>query len=818
MTGTRFPLEVQPSIPPRLARLSELANDLLYSWDRQVRGLFFRLDRELWEACGHNPKVFLRRVAQDKLDAAVDDRIFMEDYNRALSVYDVYLESPMRAEIAEDVDPENDLVAYFCAEFGFHESVPLYSGGLGILAGDHCKAASDLVLPFIAVGLLYRRGYFTQTVDGQGNQVAHYMMTHFEDIPVTPAVDEHEKELHVSVPMDGHDVVFKVWQAQAGHIILYLLDADLPENSDEDRRITYQLYGGDSTTRIQQEIALGIGGVRALRALGHRPTVWHINEGHAAFQILERARERVAQGMDFYSAMELIAAGTVYTTHTPVPAGHDIFDPALFTRFFSDYAHELKVSLEDLMKLGHSPSNHGGFNMTALAMRGSRFQNGVSRIHGGVASNMEGYMRFDRTWRNELLDEDYWQRIDTIPDQNYWSVRQTLKAELMDGVRERATKQLRRNGCSDVQIDRMVRHLSSSETDILTLGFARRFATYKRALLLFSDPLRLARIVNDPNRPVLIMFAGKAHPSDVPGQELIRTIHEYSRRPEFEGKIILLENYDLALARKLVSGVDVWLNTPEYPLEASGTSGQKAGINGIVNLSVLDGWWGEGYNGENGWAITPHGQQYDSAFRDREEALTLLDILEHEVVPLYYKRNGHGYSEGWVATSKASMKSVMPHFNAQRMVMDYVRKFYGPAIRQRRMLIADDARPARELAQWKSRVFAAWSGVGLRRIDDTRTEILAGESLVIQVAARLNGLQADDVLLECLVGTADSASDFSFDNRYFFDAVRELENGETLFELKLSPELAGLQFYKVRMYPWHELLSHPFEMGFMIWL
>ncbi len=852
MTGTRFSLEVQPRIPPRLARLNELANDLLYSWDRQVRGLFFRLDRDLWEQCGHNPKVFLRRVAQEKLEEAVNDRIFMEDYNRALSVYDVYLEAPMRPETAAEIDPKSDLVAYFCAEFGFHESVPLYSGGLGILAGDHCKAASDLMLPFIAVGLLYRRGYFTQTVDGQGNQIAHYTPTNFADIPVTPAVDDGSAELHVTVPMDGREVVFKVWQAKAGHITLYLLDSDLPVNREEDRRITYQLYGGDKTTRIQQEIALGIGGVRALRALGHEPTVWHINEGHAAFQILERMRERVAEGIDFHAALELVAAGTVYTTHTPVPAGHDIFDPALFTKYFSEYVRELKIPMEELMKLGHSPSNHGGFNMTALAMRGSRFQNGVSRIHGGVASRMEGYvwpqvppeenpvhyvtngvhvptflarewvnlfdMRFDRTWRNELLDDEYWERVDTIPDQNYWSVRQTLKAELLDVVRERATQQHRRNGCSDVQINRLVRHLSSSETDILTLGFARRFATYKRALLIFSDPERLARIVNDPERPVLIMFAGKAHPSDVPGQELIRTIHEYSHRPEFEGKIILLENYDLALARKLVTGVDVWINTPEYPLEASGTSGEKAGINGVVNLSVLDGWWGEGYNGDNGWAITPHGVQYDPAFRDREEAQTLLDILEQEIVPLYYERDGHGYSEGWVAKSKASMKSVMPRFNAQRMVMDYVRDFYGPAIRHRRALLADDARPAQDLAQWKTRVYTAWPEVSLSRVDDGRTEILAGESLVIQVAARLNGLRPDDVHVECLVGTSDGADKFALDNRYFFEAMRETDSGETIFELNLAPELSGLQFYKIRMYPWHKLLCHPFEMGFMIWL
>ncbi len=833
-------------------RLEELANDLLYSWDRQVRGLFFRLDRELWEASSHNPKLFLRRVSQEALERAAEDRIFMEDYNRALTVYDIYLNEPMRPEVQGHLDPDKDLVAYFCAEFGLHESVPLYSGGLGILAGDHCKAASDLTLPFVGVGLLYHRGYFNQTIDGQGNQIAHFTPTDFNDLPIQPALDASGDEIRVSVEIEHRTVELKVWIAKAGHIKLILLDSYLPENTDDDRRITYQLYGGDSRMRIQQEIVLGLGGVRALRALGYQPTVWHINEGHAAFQILERIREHVEQGMDFTTALEMISARTVFTTHTPVPAGHDIFDPELFTAHFKNYAEKLKIPLADLMTMGHSPSNHGGFNMTALALRGSRFHNGVSEIHGAVASQMEGYiwpqippdenpmsyvtngvhvptflarewvnlfdMRFDRTWRSELLNDAYWDRIDTIADQNYWSVRQSLKSELLDDVRDRAIRQHRRNGCSDVQIDRLIEHLTSGETDILTLGFARRFATYKRALLLFSDPERLARIVNDPERPVLIMFAGKAHPSDVPGQELIRTISEYSRQPEFEGKIILLEGYDISLARKLVTGVDVWLNTPEYPMEASGTSGQKAGINGVVNLSVLDGWWGEGYNGENGWAITPHGEQYDVGFRDKEEAHTLMDILEHEVVPLYYERNGHGYSEGWVNKSKASMKSILPQFNAQRMVMDYVTEFYGPASRQGMELSSDKGKPAKALAQWKQKVADVWNGVSIRRLGDTPAEIKAGNSLPLRVAARLNGLSPEDVRVECLVGTQSELGELEVDATYFFTTTGKNDEGEDLFELDLLPRLSGLQYYQIRMHPHHMLQSQPYETGHLIWI
>ncbi|HKK05033.1 MAG TPA: alpha-glucan family phosphorylase [Gammaproteobacteria bacterium] len=859
MSGTRFSLEVQPRIPAKLARLEELASDLLYSWDRQVRGLFFRLDRDLWEACGHNPTVFMRRISQDRLEEATHDRIFMEDYNRVLTVYDGYNAEPMRADLGPLLDPQEDLIAYFCAEFGLHESVPIYSGGLGILAGDHCKAASDLGLPFVAVGLLYRQGYFTQTIDGQGNQVAHYTPTDFADLPVTPAVNGAGEEIHVEVQLPGRTVMLKVWHAKAGHIDLYLLDSDLPDNRGEDRRITYQLYGGDVNTRIQQEIVLGIGGVRALDALGLTPSVWHINEGHAAFQILERCRSLVAQNMDFDSALELVAAATVFTTHTPVPAGHDIFDPQLFATYFEGYARELGIAMEKLRELGISPSNHGGFNMTALAMRGSRHHNGVSRIHGSVASRMEGYvwpqiphdenpigyvtngvhvptflarewvnlfdMRFDREWRSELLNEEYWERIDDIPDQSYWSVRQTLKAELLEEVCARATRQCRRNGVSEVVIERLTRHLSPKETDVLTLGFARRFATYKRATLMFADPERLARLLNDPERPVVVLFAGKAHPHDVPGQELIRTIQAYSRRPEFEGKIIMLEDYDLSLGRKLVTGVDVWVNNPQYPLEASGTSGQKAGINGVINLSVLDGWWGEGYNEENGWGITPHGPQYDADFRDREESQALLDLLEEQVIPLYYQRNGHGYSDGWVRKSKASMKSIMPHFNAQRMVVDYVKFYYVPAKDHCRRLAADDRSPTHELAAWKTRVKERWPGTHMKRLDPGSPKLMHGDTLPIRVAAELNGLAAEDVVVECLVGVENDSGEFEVKDRFVLkaespgsDAVESAPGSEVVFSLDFCPRLSGLQYYKIRMYPYHRLLSHPFETGCMIWL
>lgn len=849
MTETRFKLEVRPHVPEKLAGLEKLATDLLYTWDRGVRGLFYRLDPSLWESCHHNPKLFLRRVAQRTLNAAVDDTVYMEEYNRVLSAYQTYQDKPTSKKVMEHLDLKQDRVAYFCAEFGFHESFPIYSGGLGILAGDHCKAASDLGVPFVAVGLLYRQGYFTQTIDGNGNQIAQYHSLSFDELVVSPARDAQGGELCVDIDVNGHVVKLKVWHVKAGHIDLYLLDTDLEVNSPEDRSITFQLYGGDKSTRIQQEIVLGIGGVRALRALGIAPTVWHINEGHAAFQIVERCREQVLAGLDFASALEFVAASTIFTTHTPVPAGHDIFEAGQMTHYFSGYVKDLGINMEQFLSLGNTPANHGGFNMTALALRGSRHHNGVSRIHSNVASKMEGYiwpqiphdenpithvtngvhvptflarewvnlfdMRF-REWRNEMLNQKFWASLDGIPDHRFWSLRQELKSQMLEDVYHRTLDRFYRAGHCEAIISRISQFVSKPDTNVLILGFARRFATYKRATLLFQDPQRLARLLNNPERPVLILFAGKAHPKDLPGQELIRTIHEYSLRPEFIGKLILLEGYDMALARKLVTGVDVWINTPAYPLEASGTSGQKAAINGVINLSVLDGWWGEGYNGMNGYAIHPHEQHTDPARRDKEESTDLLNILESEIIPTFFSTNTQGYSPAWVKMSKESMKSCIPTFNSQRMVYDYVSKFYGPASRQFRKFSEDNARPAKLLAQWKQRVRERWAGVSLQRNDTVIDKILDGETLTIQVSAQLHGLTPNDVIIECIIGTQDDEV-FNRQSQLRFTFVRQ-DNDRHLFELKLRPDLPGLSYYMIRMYPHHELLSHPFELGFMCWV
>lgn len=849
-TGTPFIIVVNPKIPPRLARLEELANNLWYSWDRSTRTLFSRLDPKLWKAVGHNPKDFLKRVDESLLLQAAEDQVFMANYNSILSAYDSYHSELVKNGHTTGFLP-HDLVAYFCFEFGFHESFPIYSGGLGILAGDHCKAASDMRLPFIGVGLLYRQGYFSQTIDEEGTQQVTYTDSDFDAFPVAPVLRENGSEIHVEVELPKRKVLVKVWQAILGHVRLYLLDTDLQENSPQDRYITHQLYGGDKTMRIEQEIVLGIGGVRALEEVGVKPTVWHINEGHAAFMMLERTRTLVLQGLDFASAHEAVAVNTVFTTHTAVPAGHDHFSETMMETYFKEFYHDLKITHKEFMDLGHIPETTD-FNMTALAIRGTRSHNGVSKIHGGVSANIcrglwpqiepkenpltyitngihvptflaqEWFTMFDRhlgqEWRNKICDTEYWSRIDKIPDHLFWSARQTLKSSMLYGVRDRLATQNFRNLGSETHLDRMLKFADPINPNILTLGFARRFATYKRAALLFENLDRLREIILDQERPVLLIFAGKAHPVDKPGQDLIRRVSDFARLPEFEGRLLLVEGYDLRLARRLVAGVDVWLNNPVYPLEASGTSGMKAGINGAINLSVLDGWWGEGYDGKNGWAIKPGPADMDPALRDKQESRTLYEILQDQVIPLYYSRDKSGYSPEWVRMVKHSMASLLPRYNASRMVDEYVKNFYLPASRRGTLYVENNFDNARKVSSWKTKVKNAWDGVTLKRLDTPRKRINFGDALYFKVVSELNGLEPKDVVVElliCRLVKNPQPCDFK---HYRFQTSGTEASGEHLFELSIAPDLCGKLECSIRIYPNHPLLTHPLEMGMMLWL
>lgn len=844
--GTRFYMEITPRIPERLSRLVELSGNLWYSWDKPTRTLFARMNHRLWDAVGRNPKVFLRRLDEHTLAEAAEDQVYLSAYHRVLSSYDTY-------HSGEHVHEEmgGELIAYFCAEFGFHESFPIYSGGLGILAGDHCKAASDMGLPFVGVGFLYRRGYFSQNIDAEGQQIVAYNEMDASDLPVKPALDENGKEVVVSIDFPGREVLARIWKAKVGNVSLFLLDTDLPENSYSDRGISHQLYGGDNVMRIQQEIILGVGGVRALEALGFKPAVWHINEGHAAFLIFERIRKLVEDGLDFQSALEAVASNTVFTTHTPVPAGHDHFHDEMVAEYFHHCCTLVGIPKEAMLALGYDPDNPREFNMTALAVRGSRFQNGVSRIHGDVSSRIcskfwpeiqpeenpmdyitngvhvstflaeEWVELFDKflggEWRNHVSNSEFWNRIDDIPDHLYWSVRQSLKSKMLHALRHQIRNRHLRNSGSEAHLDRLLRFLDSYDPNALTIGFARRFATYKRATLLFDSTDWLREILSDGKRPVIFIFAGKAHPADQPGQDLIRQINGLSQMPEFEGKILLVEGYDMGLSRHLVSGVDVWLNTPLYPLEASGTSGMKASINGAINLSVLDGWWGEGYDGENGWAIKPSPAHFDIFRRNREESRTLYEILQDKVIPLYYERGKYGYPEEWVKKSKLAMASVLPRFNAGRMMEEYVSKSYLPASRQGKAYAAKEYEVARVVAAWKSKVGAAWPAVSIRRLDDAKRTLVFGEPLRLEAALNLDGLEEQDVVVELLYNRSYTKN-FRRNRKSIKFSYDRMAGQEHVFVLEIRPDICGLIDYQIRVYPFHPLLTHPLECGLMTWL
>ena len=848
--GTPYTLEVHPRIPARLARLRDLGDNLFYSFDRPTRTLFARLHPALWDAVGHSPKAMLKRVDESRLVAAAADPVFLNNFGRVLSAFDTYMIEPAANGAA--TWPRADApIAYFGAEFGIHESLPINSGGLGILAGDHCKAASDRRLPFVAVGLLYRQGYFVQTLDLEGNQRAEYFDSDFDDLPIAPALDAEGKPLRVEVPLAARRVLAQVWQARVGHVALYLLDTDVAGNTEHDRAIAHRLYGGDAATRLEQEIVLGIGGARALAALGIRPCAWHINEGHAAFMVIERALSLAHGGLPFEAAMEAVAASTVFTTHTPVPAGHDHFDDSLVVPYLEPLARAGDLDVDRLLALGRAPGGND-FNMTMLALRGARFVNGVSRIHGRVTSRMlqefwpevpaeenpvgsitngvhvptfmapEWQDPLDRYlgagWMHRVGEAATQRQIDALPDHAFWSVRQELKAQMLHMVRHRITQQYFRHQGSESHVDRLLRFADPASPNVLTVGFARRFATYKRATLLFQDLDLLRALTGDRSRPVIFVFAGKAHPADLPGQELIRSLMQVARMPEFEGRILFVEGYDLHAARRLVSGVDVWLNNPVYPLEASGTSGMKAGMNGVINLSVLDGWWGEGYTGDNGWAIKPATTGVDAERRDRDESRTFYELMQDQVVPLYYDRGSAGYSPGWVRMAKRSMATVLAQFSAARMVNEYVETFYRPAALQGARYLEHDGAGARNVAAWKARVRAAWDGVTLRRMDEPRASMNFGETATIDVAVGLNGLVPEDVAVELVLwrGLRDAGER---QRRHEFAAAEALpQSHEQRFRLELKPELCGRLDYRIRIYPRHPLLTHPFELGLMRWL
>ena len=841
---------VVPKLPSKLESLRRLAYNLCFSWRGEIRDLFQRIDPWLWTDSGHNPVIMLGLVSQERLEELSNDQGFMAQLDRVTQDFDRYLSQPRIQAI--DYSPEVSLrVAYFSAEFGLSGCLPIYSGGLGILAGDHLKSASDLNVPLVGMGLLYQEGYFSQYLSSDGWQMETYPINDFSNIPVKLVRNKEGRPLKVSVELKGENVEILIWRIDVGRVPLYLLDTNLPANSPEFRRTTAQLYGGDREMRIRQEIVLGIGGVRALKALGIEPTVIHMNEGHSAFSALERINIlRKEKGLSFDEAREIVIATTVFTTHTPVPAGNDVFDPDLIRRYFEEYAKDLGINFRVLLGYGRlDPRDEGEkFGMSTLALRLSSHANGVSRLHGKVsrsiwqkiwhnhpdedvpidhitngihvptwisremASLLSRYLGPD--WAEDPDNERVWEQIERIPNTELWRSHERCRDHLVAFARRLLAEQLKSRGVDPAEIQSAGDVLTP---DAMTIGFARRFATYKRATLIFRDPDRLDRILNNPQHPVQIIISGKAHPQDNEGKEFIKAIIHLTRQERFRRRIVFLEDYNFHVAHVMVSGCDLWLNTPRRPLEACGTSGMKALANGSLNLSVLDGWWDEGYHSAFGWALG-HGEIYrDFSAQDDIESQALYNLLEEEVVPLFYQRRHDDIPKGWVKKMKAGLRHLVPIFNSHRMVQDYTDRFYLPCSRRFNLLSDKDFAGSKDLALWRQKLMTNWSGVSVKEIvSDEVQDIPVGSEMVLEARIKLGELNPDDVTVEAYYGRLDHNSEFAERDTVSLEVMGSKEDIYT-FKGKIPCTGTGRFGYTVRVMPSRNRLENPFIMGLVAW-
>jgi starch phosphorylase len=840
---------VSPRLPAVLEPLNDLARNLWWTWEPDARKLFRDLNPTLWDQTNHNPIRMLQLSKQGRLEEIASD----EDYLRRMRhVHEQFQAYMSRTDTYGKQRAGLPCVAYFSAEFGFHESVPNYSGGLGILSGDHCKSASDLDLNFYAVTLLYRHGYFKQQIGKDGWQEAVSLNQNFHHLPVRDA-RVGDQSVFVTVDILGRSVTAKVWELQIGRIKLFLLDTDIQQNSPEDRLITEQLYGGDTDMRIRQEIVLGIGGVRALGALGVQPDVYHMNEGHSAFLSLERIRQYVQEkGMSYYPALQMVAASNVFTTHTPVPAGNDAFSRDLVGRYLGKYAHDFGLSFDDLFAFGQPMLNPPPlFSMTILALRTSRRANGVSKLHGEVSKGLwqdvwagvplpevpitsitngihtktwtapefhrlyEKYLGAD--WADHLTDVEYWRRVIDIPDEVLWETHQLLKHRLIEFVRERLRIQRARIGESPEQLRKINSILNP---DVLTVGFARRFATYKRGTLLFSNKERLLRLIQNAERPVQFIFAGKSHPKDEGGKRIIQEVYNASREVGFEHAVVFVEDYDTYIGRRLYQGVDVWLNNPLRPLEASGTSGMKLPPNGGLNFSVLDGWWCEGYNGKNGWPIGPEISGGSVEFQNEVDIDSMFNILENQIIPLYYAKPDGRLPLAWLQLMRESMRSVTPVFNTHRMVKEYNERLYEPAAKAIQALSANSYRAATELAKWKQNTRADWGKIRIEEVNASPSEIgdlFVGETLQIEAKVFLGPVDPSHVRVQAYIGKSD---DGSLSEPFTID-LQEIEKGaapgQFTFKGVIKATESGSYGFNVRVIPTHPYLNQGHELRLITW-
>jgi starch phosphorylase len=849
MTKPIFTFNIAPSLPEKLERLRPLAYNLVWVWDHEILNLFLRLDLDLWEESGHNPALMLGRIKQERLEALAQDDGFLSQLDRGRQRVEQYMNGQTwYKKIYGDSKLQ---VAYFSMEFGITECLVNYSGGLGVLSGDHLKSSSDLGVPVAGVGLLYQQGYFRQYLNIDGWQQQEYPLNDFYNQPIRLARQADGSPVKIEVEYPGRTVKAQVWQVQVGRVPLYLLDTNIAENKSEDQDISDRLYGGDREMRIKQEIMLGIGGFRALLAMNLRPTVCHINEGHSAFLMIDRIRLLMEEhDLSFAAAREAASAGNVFTTHTPVPAGNEYFPPETIDKYLGHYYEKLGISRREFLALGRiNPQDDSeSFCLTILALRLAAHSNGVSLLHGSVSRRMwQGVWPgvpeneipissitngihtpswisndmaglFDRYlgpgWREDPGNQALWNRVHQIPDGELWRTHERRRERLVAFTRQQLRAQLEARGAPPAEIAHADEVLNP---EALTIGFARRFATYKRATLLLHDPERLKGILGDQERPVQIIFAGKAHPNDNAAKDLIRQLVHFGRQPEVRSHLIFLENYDMVVARYLLQGVDVWLNTPRRPLEASGTSGMKAAANGVLNMSVLDGWWAEAYNMNAGWAIG-HGEEYeDEGYQDYVESNNIYELLEKEVVPLFYDRGPDDLPRGWIARMKASMRSICPFFNTNRMVREYAERFYLPATKRHQRLVEDGLAQAKALAAWKERLRREWAKIQVTEVQiDKPDEVQVGDQLTIRTWLRLGELSPDDVAVQLYQGSVDAKGELAWPKAVAM-STGESRDGLQEFIGTIRCQTSGLCGYTVRVLPKQENLGNPYEMGLILW-
>lgn len=847
-------ITVNPQLPKRIEKLSEISNNLWWSWNTEFLRLFKTIDNDLWETCEKNPVKFLKQVSQERLEAVSKNVEFLKEYDKLARQFEDYMNSKNTWFANNYPENKNDLIAYFSAEYGLDRTIPIYSGGLGILSGDHLKSASDLGIPLVAVGLLYKNGYFHQKINGYGDQETEYINIELSNLPINPVKDKNGEDLIIYVKFPKRRLYLKVWQINVGRIKLYLLDSDIEKNNPEDRDVTLRLYGGDQEMRIRQEIVLGMGGTNLLtRALGLNPTIYHMNEGHSAFLILELIKNIIKEKqVSFDVARDIASSKTVFTTHTPVPAGNDIFPLDLVDKYFKDFWPRLGLDREEFLRLGMKPSQilEPGFNMGILALKVAGKKNGVSKLHGAVSRELFGDVWPDIAanespityvtngihtcswlspklkelynkylmpyWQDNIHEDKIWEKINNIPDKTLWETHQDRKEKLLKLVKDNTTQRLRRSGYSYEEINEITSKLNPNA---LTIGFARRFATYKRATLIFKDLERITQILNNSEKPVQLIFAGKAHPADKEGQDLIKRIHEISMMPQFKGKIFLLENYNIAMSQYLVSGVDVWLNNPRRPMEASGTSGQKASVNGVINFSVLDGWWAEGYNQENGWTIGTNAEYNSYEEQDIADSQSMYRTLEDKIIPTYYNKNEEGISPKWIRIMKNSIISTGGKYSTARMLVDYTNNLYMPLCNLTKKYYKNVDTVA-EYNLWKKNLYINWKDIKITQTNNLdNITIDAGNNIEVKCEVELPNVDLDNITVECYYGKIlDSGIVENVSIIPMKLTGKDEENKKYEYTTKIELKTGGNYGYTFRVMPRHEMLLDAENLNLVKWV